>query len=111
MDSGTIIRRARRRAGLTQRALAERAGTSHATLSAYESGTKIPRVDTFDRIVQATGAALDIELRVRPDATRPDRETKGRELLAALELAAAFPLRRLPRHLPPPVLRPRAEAT
>ena len=100
------IRRARHRAGLTQRALAERARTSHTTLAAYESGSKTPRVDTFDRILRAAGYAPDLELRPRPDATPADREAKGRELLAALELAAAFPLRRQARHLPPPVLRP-----
>jgi transcriptional regulator with XRE-family HTH domain len=106
MQSGTLIRRARGLAGLTQRALAERAGTSHATIAAYETGAKVPRVDTLDRILQAAGCVPDVELRRRPDTTLADREAKGRELLAALELAAAFPLRRLPRRLPPPVLRP-----
>jgi transcriptional regulator with XRE-family HTH domain len=106
MDSAALIRRARGLAGLTQRALAERAGTSHATLAAYETGAKVPRVDTLDRILRAAGCTPDVELRPRPDATPADREAKGRELAAALELAAAFPLRRLPRRLPPPVLRP-----
>jgi transcriptional regulator with XRE-family HTH domain len=106
MESATLIRRARSLAGLTQRALAERAGTSHATIAAYETGAKVPRVDTLDRILQAAGCVPDVELRSRPDATRADREAKGRELAAALELAAAFPLRRLPRRLPPPLLRP-----
>jgi transcriptional regulator with XRE-family HTH domain len=106
MESGSLIRRARVLAGLTQRALAERAGTSHATIAAYETGAKVPRVDTLDRILRAAGCVPDVELRPRPDATRADREAKGRELLAALELAAAFPLRRLPRRLPAPVLRP-----
>lgn len=105
MHSGTLIRRARARAGLTQRALAERAGTSHATLASYETGAKVPRVDTLDRILHAAGCVPDVALRSRPDATRADREAKGRELLAALELAAEFPLRRLPRRLPPPTLR------
>ena len=106
MESGSVIRRARLLAGLTQRALAERAGTSHATIAAYETGAKVPRVDTLDRILQAAGCVPEVELRPRPDATLADREAKGRELVAALELAAAFPLRRMPRRLPPPVLRP-----
>lgn len=110
MRSDALIRRARRRAGLSQRELAERAGTSHATIAQYETGVKIPRTDTLERILQAAGFATDVALRPRPDGPPAAREAKGRELLAALELAALFPLRRQARHLPPPVLRPRAEA-
>lgn len=107
MDSGAIIRRARHRAGLTQRRLATLAGTSHATVAAYELGAKTPRVDTLERILRAAGYESDIQLRPRPDTSRAEREAKGRELLAALELAAAFPVRRPPRHLPAPVVAPR----
>ena len=99
MDSGDLIRRARRRANLTQRALAQRAGTSHTTLAAYETGAKVPRVDTLDRILQAAGYQPDVDLRPRPDATRAEREAKGRELRDALELAAQFPLRPQARRL------------
>ena len=105
MNSSDLIRRARRKAGLSQRQLAARAETSHATLAAYETGAKVPRVDTLDRILQAAGYVPEVELRARADATPADREAKGRELLAALELAAAFPLRRRAAHLPPPALR------
>ena len=105
MNSSDLIRRARRRAGLSQRELAARAETSHATLAAYETGAKVPRVDTLDRILQAAGYVPDVELRPRADASPADREAKGRELLAVLELAAAFPLRRRAAHLPPPALR------
>lgn len=111
VDSGSILRRARRHAGLTQRELAARADTSHTALAAYERGAKVPRVDTLDRILRAAGYEPEVDLQPRPDATRGDREAKGRELHAALELAAAFPLRRLPRRLPPPVLRPPVVAT
>jgi transcriptional regulator with XRE-family HTH domain len=101
VDSGVLIRTARRKAGLTQRELAARAGTSHSTLAAYETGTKVPRADTLARIVRAAGFEPEVALAARPDR---DREAKGRELLAALELAAQFPLRRLARHLPPPAV-------
>lgn len=49
-EAAGTLRRTRLAAGLSLRALAERAGTSHATLAAYESGRTIPRVDTLDRI-------------------------------------------------------------
>lgn len=90
MDAASTIRLAREARRLTLRALAERAGTSHATIAAYESGAKIPRVDTLDRIVRAAGFGSDIELSPRPDV---DRVRKGRELAAAVDLASRFPAR------------------
>ncbi|HEX4867125.1 MAG TPA: helix-turn-helix domain-containing protein [Acidimicrobiales bacterium] len=110
MRSDVLIRRARHRAGLSQRDLAARAGTSHAAIAQYETGVKVPRTDTLERILQAAGFAPDVTLRPRPDGPPADREAKGRELLAALELAALFPLRRRARHLPPPAIRPQAGA-
>ena len=105
MDASSTLRRCRLAAGLTLRSLAETAGTSHATLAAYESGRAVPRVDTLDRILRAAGYASDIELARRADATDAQREAKGQELLQALELAAMFPARhsrrlRYPRFLP-----------
>jgi transcriptional regulator with XRE-family HTH domain len=105
MRSSELIRRARRRAGLSQRELAERAGTSHATVAQYETGVKVPRVDTLARLLEAAGFVPEVALQPRADRGVVEREAKGRELLAALELAAQFPLRRPAEALPPPVLR------
>ena len=93
MNAGQAIRAARRRAGLSSRALAHRAGTSHATLLAYESGRKTPRVDTLARIIRAAGFEPVVELAARPDGSDDERAAKGRELLDVLELAAQFPTR------------------
>jgi transcriptional regulator with XRE-family HTH domain len=93
MDAAGTLRRARVDAGLSLRGLAARAGTSHATLAAYEAGRAVPRVDTLDRILRAAGYATDIGIARRPDATDAERSAKGQELLAALELAAMFPAR------------------
>lgn len=82
---------------MSLRALAERAGTSHATLAAYEAGRAVPRVDTLDRILRAAGYATDIDVTRRADATDAERTAKGRELVQALELAAMFPARHSPR--------------
>jgi transcriptional regulator with XRE-family HTH domain len=46
---------ARRRSGLSRRELARRAGTSPATLAAYEAGRITPSVDTLDRLLDAPG--------------------------------------------------------
>lgn len=99
-----LLRTARQRAGLSVRALAGRAGTSHATLLAYESGRKVPRADTMLRILRAAG--FDTELAAAPRAEHDPaaRRAKGDELAAVLELAAAFPARHS-RNMPYPRFR------
>lgn len=91
MTPADLLRRARREAGLSLRALAARAATSHSALAAYESGAKIPSPTTLDRILSAAGFAIDRTLapRCRGDAALP----KGEELRQVLDLAAAFPAR------------------
>lgn len=60
--AGNLIRLARHDAGISQRELAKRAGTSQATLSAYESGKKSPGLETLARIVRAAGRDLRIQV-------------------------------------------------
>jgi transcriptional regulator with XRE-family HTH domain len=85
------LRDARAAAGLSLRQLAGRAGTSHATLLAYERGSKVPNVLTFLRILDAAGFAVDFELRRR--IRERDGIARGVELEQVLELAAQFPAR------------------
>ncbi len=96
MDAGAIVRQARRRSGLTLRALAEVAGTSHSTLAAYESGRKVPNAATLDRIVEAAGFELDTELRPRIRSAAGSTVSRGDELVAVLDLAGEFPARHRP---------------
>lgn len=65
--SGTLVRLARLRSGLSQRELATRAGTSQPTLAAYETGRKAPSLKTLMRILKAAG----FELRMRLEPTDP----------------------------------------
>ncbi len=69
MDTATLIRSARRRAGMTQAELAARAHTSAPTISAYEHGTKQPRADVLLRLLRAAG----VEPALVPAATANDR--------------------------------------
>jgi transcriptional regulator with XRE-family HTH domain len=87
VDAAREIRNARRRAGLTQAALAERAGTSQATLSAYESGRKEPSLRTLGRVLEAAGARLTVEQTLRRNA---------KILEDVLGLAEALPSRHSP---------------
>lgn len=90
----SILRRARLGAGLSLRELATRAGTSHTTLLAYEQGTKVPRVDTRDRIIRAAGwVPAPLVARM---TTTVHGECSGEELLQVLRLADAFPSRHDP---------------
>jgi transcriptional regulator with XRE-family HTH domain len=65
--AGSLIRDARLRTGLTQRALAGLASTSQSTIAAYENGRKTPNLDTLIRILRATGLDLRMRLQVADD--------------------------------------------
>jgi transcriptional regulator with XRE-family HTH domain len=58
--SSVLLSEARELAGLSKAALAERAGTSRPTLSAYEHGRVSPTLETAERILAATGHRLAI---------------------------------------------------
>ena len=58
MQAASVIRSCRRAAGLTQQALAERAGTAQSAVAAYERGAKQPSVATLERLVRAAGLAV-----------------------------------------------------
>lgn len=85
------LRSARREAGLSLRELAARAGTSHATVLAYEQGAKVPGAATFVRLLEACGYAMEIRLdrRIR----ERDGISRGDELEQVLRLAEQFPVR------------------
>lgn len=94
MDVPTLVRTCRQHAGLTQRQLAERAGTSAAALCLYERGQRIPRTDTLIRIVAAAGGTLS--LRAEPAPPGIDLAANGRDLEDLLELADHLPHRSSP---------------
>jgi transcriptional regulator with XRE-family HTH domain len=98
MHAADLIKDARTRAGISQRELADRAGTSQATVSAYESGRKVPSVDTLARLLAAMGARLAVEpaegTAVAPTATQLRRA--GEVLADVLALAEALPKRHEP---------------
>ncbi|WP_436793495.1 helix-turn-helix domain-containing protein [Actinospongicola halichondriae] len=102
MTASELIRRSRAWAGLSQRQLAERAGTSGPAISFYETGERVPRLDTLERIIGATGAELTVAVHL--DGCRPDPKDTARRLRDVLDLAEALPQRHDP-ELRYPVLR------
>lgn len=100
MDVSTLITTARHRAGLSQRELASRARTSPAAVCLYERGERVPRVDTLQRLIAATGATLALEA---PPDSAVDLAARGRDLVRVLDLADALPQRHDPELAQPPM--------
>ncbi len=63
-----LVREARKRAGLTQRELAEKAGTTQSAIARLESGRTRPAFDDVLRLVRLCGLDLDIMLVERDTA-------------------------------------------
>jgi transcriptional regulator with XRE-family HTH domain len=101
MDAATILEQARRTAGLSQAGLAEAAGTSRPTLSAYEHGRKSPTLQTAARILDAAGFDLTFVPQVEFREVAVDR---GRPIvvptaLPRLPVERALAVVELPLHL------------
>lgn len=101
MDVATLLRSTRQRAGLTQRELAVRARTSAAAVCLYERGARVPRVDTLERLLAATGASLSLDA---VDGPGLDLVRCGEDLVAVLDLADRLPRRHEPALRFPPFL-------
>ncbi len=95
MEPGELIRTVRRRRGLTQSALARRAGTSQPVVSAYEHGRRDPTYTTLRRLVEAGGERLVLHAGLADDGPPPaaDAAEHGRRLVDVLLLADAIPAR------------------
>ena len=63
-----LLREARRRAGLSQRALAQRAGTAQSVVARIEAGITSPSWNTLERLLAALGFEIRAALTARPDA-------------------------------------------
>ena len=98
MDTGITLLEARRRGRLTQAELAQRAGTSQATISAYEHGHKQPSVGTLVRLLAVAGSRLTVQHDRQPVLRpSPAQEARaGRTLLDVIALAEALPTRHEP---------------
>ncbi|MHC4108110.1 MAG: helix-turn-helix transcriptional regulator [Planctomycetota bacterium] len=64
-----MVREARRRAGLTQAQLAERAGVPQSTIGRIETGARVPSTALVERLIRAAG------FEVRTGLGEPDPET------------------------------------
>jgi transcriptional regulator with XRE-family HTH domain len=96
MRAASLLRSARRRAGLTQRALAERAGVPQSTVGRIETGAIDPRATTLQSLLRACGYDLEAEpllgvgvdrTQIRESLKRPTPERVAYAVAAAHALA------------------------
>ena len=64
--AGAVLRKARRRTGLSQVELAMRAGVTQSVISAYESGHRQPAIPALAALVDAAGYELVVDVRRQP---------------------------------------------
>jgi len=93
---GSLLREARRRAGLSQVELGRRAGVTQSVVSAYESGARQPSVPVLERLVRAAGCQLEITVQepIRAQAAMPEPVAKrlARHRRGVLEIAYRYGL-------------------
>jgi transcriptional regulator with XRE-family HTH domain len=97
-DGGILLRKARNRAGLSQRSLAAKAGVPQSTVGRIETGAIEPRIDTLLRILHASGHDLELGPRLGEGVDRAQiRERLALTPRQRLEdlTAAAAAVRRL----------------
>lgn len=64
MNAARMVRQARRRAGLSQRALAQMAGLPQPEIARIERGRVSPRLSTLERLLAPTGSTLELAPRI-----------------------------------------------
>lgn len=102
MNTGPMLRAARRRARMTQRELATAAGVPQATVGRIEAGTVSPRAETLGRLLRATGHELFVDRRLGEGVDRTLirdrlRLTPEERIRLAVEEARAMPTLRIRR--------------
>lgn len=93
----TLVREARRRAGLTQAELARRAGVPQSTVGRIECRARVPSTELLERLVRAAGLEVRLSLGEPDPGTdsmfeRTLRRTPAQRLADATR-AARFALR------------------
>lgn len=80
MTSGTLIREARLRAGLSQGELSERSGKDRAQIARWERDVVQPSFETLRELVRACGFELELAL-VPQQETKPEEDAELRKTL------------------------------
>jgi hypothetical protein len=79
MIGGELVREARLRAGLSQRALADRAGTSQPAIARLEAGRVSPPLDRVEELLRLCGFQMIVELAPYDDSDVVQAEARLRQ--------------------------------
>jgi transcriptional regulator with XRE-family HTH domain len=93
MPASSLVEEIGKQSGLSQAALARRAGMPRSVVNAYVRGNREPGVDALARLAAAGG----LEIGLTPRKPPVDAERASRILVQVLELAEALPFRPRPR--------------
>src|SRR5260370_16621572 len=97
--AGSLLRRARVGAGMSQAELAFRAGVAQSVISAYEAGRRQPSLPTLAKLIDAAGCDLAVDIRHQPPQLSRLSGPAGRQVRRKRrDLVAPAPAP----HLPPP---------
>jgi transcriptional regulator with XRE-family HTH domain len=66
LNAAELLREARKRAGLTQRELAERSGKAQSAIARIESEKSVPTTAALNHLLNAAGFEIQAELTIRP---------------------------------------------
>lgn len=89
MSPGTIIRTARREAGLSQAQLAERLATTQSAVARLERPDSNPRIETLEAALRAAGRRLTLEA-APATAGLDEDQIRARLALSPAERLRAF---------------------
>jgi transcriptional regulator with XRE-family HTH domain len=79
MVGGELVREGRRRAGLTQKQLADRAGTTQSAIARLEAGRTSPTLEAVERLLRLFGFQLIVELAPYDDSDVVQAEARLRQ--------------------------------
>lgn len=83
MIGGELVREGRKRADLTQKQLADRAGTTQSAIARLESGRTTPSLETVERLLRLCGWQLLVELAPYDDSDVVQAEARLRQSVDA----------------------------
>ena len=90
MTSGTLIREARLRAGLTQDELGARVGKDRAQIARWERGAVEPSFETLRDLIRACGFELAVAIVPGGNEAATDELLEEKDRLSPQERVAAF---------------------
>jgi hypothetical protein len=97
MAAAQVIREARLKAGLTQSELAARLGRERAQVARWETGGQEPSFENVQKVVEACGFALQVEIADREATPELDAELETSVPMAPQQRVQAL-LNELERH-------------